>query len=186
MGVDGHSASASEWTPAIYGKNVGAGDGVYGWSQSRHGTFGVTYSKDTTHAGVYGTNNGAGPAVKADGDLVVTGEYRGNIGPNNGAPFPRPAYDSGWVSIARSEEKLLTHNIGGNVDNYVVDLQLHSNQYGFGINCASYGGDFYDTGSSVSYEGAWYKELTNESITVFRMALDRRAERIRVRIWVYN
>jgi len=185
-GLEGRTSSTNEWVSSIYGKNVGAGDGVYGWSQSRHGTVGVTSSQNTEHAGVYGTNNGAGPAMKADGDLVVTGEYRGNIGPNNGAPFPKPAYDSGWVGIAQGEVKTLTHNIGGNVDNYVVDFQLHSNQYGFGINNRSYGGDDLDTGQTVIYDGAWFMRLTNQSIDVNRNHFDRRAEKVRVRIWVYK
>jgi hypothetical protein len=43
-----------------------------------------------------GTN---GNAIEAHGDLYVDGAYKGGIGPNGAAPFPRPAYDSGWVSV---------------------------------------------------------------------------------------
>jgi hypothetical protein len=63
-------ASADEWTPAIYGRNEGAGDGVYGWSQNRHGTFGVTYSTNYQHAGVYGLNNGGGPGVYGEATAI--------------------------------------------------------------------------------------------------------------------
>ena len=188
IGVEGRTASTNEWEPAIYGKSVGAGDGVYGWSQSRHGTFGVTSSQNTAHAGVYGTNNGAGPAIKADGDLVVTGEYKGNIGPNNGAPFPRPAYDSGWTPIARNEKKTLNHNVGGNVDNYVVDMSFKSSYPAVGINNAHYGGQttYYDGSDTHKVQGADYMKLNNKSIDIYRNINDDSAFSIRIRIWVYK
>jgi hypothetical protein len=114
------------------------------------------------------------------GDLLVEGAYRGNIGPNNGAPFPRPAYDSGWVNINLQENKILTHGLGGNTDNYVVDLQFKSDTPGAGINQIYYGG---------SMEHNWaanWSSLTNTTIEVYRMSLDAVAHQIRVRIWVYN
>jgi hypothetical protein len=68
------SDSESEWSTAVYGRNNGAGDGVYGWSQSRHGVYGVTKSGAIEHAGVYGWNQGKGNITnyggyfRADGD----------------------------------------------------------------------------------------------------------------------
>ena len=188
-GVEGRTASTNEWEPAIYGKNVGAGDGVYGWSQSRHGTFGVTSSQNAGHAGIYGTNNGAGPAIKADGDLVVTGEYKGNIGPNNGAPFPRPAYDSGWTTIAKDEDLTLNHNIGGNPDNYVVDLQFfETGPSGVGRHIRNLGGDVWWQGATTGHQingGSW-QDLTSTSVTVGRGRTDQMANQVRIRIWVYK
>jgi hypothetical protein len=64
--VEAHTISSNEWVPAIYGKNAGAGDGVYGWSQERHGTYGVTKSPNPNHAGVYGINQGSGPGVHGE------------------------------------------------------------------------------------------------------------------------
>lgn len=187
-GVEGRTSSTNEWEPAVYGKSVGAGDGVYGWSQSRHGSFGITYSQNTEHAGVYGTNSGAGPAIKADGDLVVTGEYRGNIGPNNGAPFPRPAYDSGWTAIACGENKTLNHNIGDNVDNYVVDMQFKDTNGSWGINQCSYGcNSLYVISVGFNhFNGVAWQMLTNNSIKVEREENDMFADYVRVRIWVYK
>ncbi|MFC1603923.1 tail fiber domain-containing protein [Planctomycetota bacterium] len=52
------AASNHEWAPAIYGKNTGVGDGLYGWSQNRHGVYGVTKSIISGHAGVYAWNQG--------------------------------------------------------------------------------------------------------------------------------
>ncbi len=50
-----------------------------------------------------------------------------------------PAYDSGWVYLGQDEAKTLTHNLGGNVDNYVVDMQYYANSVD-GINLRYYGG----------------------------------------------
>jgi hypothetical protein len=188
-GVEGQSSSTNQWVPAIYGKNEGAGDGVYGWSQNRHGTYGVTYSSDPNHAGIYGVNNGAGPAIKADGDLVVTGQYRGDIGPNDGAPFPRPAYDSGWQSIAQGETRPFPHGIGGNPDNYVVDLQFQD-QAG-GRHQLGYGGETYLSYIGMGYfnlddEGAFWHDLNDQQILVTRMDNDTHIAKVRVRIWVYK
>jgi hypothetical protein len=172
-GVEGRTTSNNEWVPAIYGKNVGAGDGVYGWSQSRHGTVGVTSSQNPDHAGLYGTNNGAGPAMKAEGDLIVTGAYRGNIGPNGGASFPLPAFDSGWEHINKGERYYLNHDIGGNPDTYVVDIEFKSTDDGINKMCTNSGG--------VGWFG-----LTNKQIGVYRGPDDDHAQYVRVRIWVYK
>lgn len=177
-GVEGYTNSSNAWAPAVYGRSDGASDGVFGLSHNRHGVYGSTKSSNTTHAGVYGTNQGAGPAVYADGDLVVTGALRGNIGSNGGAPFPRPAYDSGWLSIAKYQCHTLNHNLGGNVDNYVVDLQFRDP---YGIHNFAFG--TYHDGSED--RGACYDELTNQSIQVCRRQDDIAVSKIRVRIWVY-
>jgi len=109
--------------------------------------------------------------LHVEGDLTVSGAYKGDIGPNNGAPFPRPAYDSGWVPLELGGVKLLTHNIGGNVDNYVVDLLFKDTDDVFGINHIAYGGRPFGGGWQC---GEWHN-LTSSTIIIAR-----------VRIWVYN
>lgn len=52
------SNSTNEWVPAIYGRNEGAGDGIYGWSQNRDGAVGITYG--SSGRGVYGANMDSG------------------------------------------------------------------------------------------------------------------------------
>jgi hypothetical protein len=74
------SDSNNEWAPAIYGQNKGAGDGVYGWSQNRHGVYGTT--KSANSAGVYGfvqTENGKGVFGMASGNYgeAVRGKATG-------------------------------------------------------------------------------------------------------------
>jgi hypothetical protein len=171
--------SSNEWIPAIYGRNEGAGDGVYGWSQSRNGTVGVTSSANPDHAGVYGTNNGVGPAIHADGDLVVSGAVRGDIGPNNGAPISRPAYDSGWTEVDDGVGYSFGHFIGGNVDNYVVDVQCKDTRGG-AVDLGIQGNDHHGG------TGAHWWRLTTESIGVSVQAGEDSCGQVRVRIWVYN
>jgi len=177
--VEGRTTSDNEWVSAIHGRNAGAGDGVYGWSQSRHGTYGVTSSQNPEHAGVYGVNHGAGPAMKAEGDLVVTGSYRGNIGPNGGAPFPRPAYDSGWLFLEQCKGHTFEHGLGGNPDNYVVDLQYKGGLLGINRYC-------YGTCSKDAL-GVYWCMLTNTNMSVWRECNDFSATQgVRIRIWVYR
>ena len=116
-------------------------------------------------------------------DVHITGSLQVD-GPATGF-FPRPAYDSGWVSMARGETKMLTHNLGGNVDNYVVDLWYKDTaEGGQGINHLRYGGGTKDILSNWS--GSWWRRLTNTTIEVKRLADDTWADQIRVRIWVYE
>ena len=137
----------------------------------------------TGNVGIGRTNPDA--KLEVDGDLKVTGAYKGNISSSSGsdgAPFPRPAYDSSWVAVVLGSEVTLTHNIGGNVDNYVVDLQFKNTVFFFGVNTMGYG-MLYMEGN---WAGATYSELTTTSIKVHRVDADIYAPEVRVRIWVYN
>ncbi|UCE18045.1 MAG: hypothetical protein JSV84_14450 [Gemmatimonadota bacterium] len=150
--------------------------GVVGWSTHDTGVYG----RSDNSYGVHGRSDGDA-AVYAEGDLFVTGEYRGDIGPNNGAPFPRPAYDSGWRTIAQGETQTLNHNIGGDPDNYVVDLQFKGSSGG--AHQMYYGLD-WDTKDYST--GGYWRDLTVTSISVYRGGDDTTISKIRVRIWVYN
>ena len=102
--------------------------------------------------------------LDVDGDMKITGAYKGNIGPNNGAPFPRPAYDSGWIP-GPGHDVTLFHNIGGNVDNYVVELQRR------GI-----------SGLRTIYDQHTFYNLTTTSVGHSTSSTST----YRLRIWVYN
>jgi len=130
------------------------------------GEDGDIYVKNAADANTF-TVDGATGNVQYDGALI--------------GAFPSPAYDSGWVSINQDESKTLTHNLGGNVDNYVVDVQFKS--IGYGINNIGYGGREYDDGK---YIGASWRNLTTTTIRVTRYADDVGVPEIRVRIWVYK
>ena len=179
--------------PTVYGeiKHDGGGSGFIinadaggGWADLHFQTNATTkmFIESGGNVGI-GTTS-PGEKLEVNGNLKVTGAYKGNIGPNNGAPFPRPAYDSGWLSINQGQTLTLTHNIGGSVDNYVVDLQFkHSS---LGIHQMYYGFSYYWNGSTNMSYGACWQDLNTTSIKVYRRINEGAAEQIRVRIWVYN
>ena len=96
------------------------------------------------------------------------------------AAFPRPAYDSEWVSLGQGATSNRTHNLGGNADNYVVDLTCKTSG-GAGVNNWGAGGD----ANWEEYYGAWWSNLTTSSITLHRWNDDTDCPQVRVRIWVY-
>jgi hypothetical protein len=119
----------------------------------------------------YGINaTGTKGAAYFIGDVTVTGAMKGNNGPNNGAPFPRPAYDSGWVGITAGQTTSLQHSIGGNIDDYFVDLTTRL-------------GKFRSMAFSDDPKGFIWSMSTNTSIEVHRF-FNETSDQIRVRIWV--
>lgn len=91
--------------------------------------------------------------------------------------FPAPHYNSGWQAIAQNQLKTFTHNLGGNVDNYVVDVQFKD---AGGVHQAYYGWDHDDLAGD---KGAYWGGLTTTSIYVWRAANDLGVVQVRVRIW---
>ena len=90
-----------------------------------------------------------------------------------------PHYDSGWVDIDQNETITLDHNIGGNVDDYLVHVRWKSSA--LGIHHVGYGS--FDNVSEKL--GGFWKGLTNSQIKVERQQNDTFIEQFRVRIWVY-
>lgn len=195
-GVSGNASGEQGRGVEGIATNTG-GNNYGGWfeANAEHGQGAHCFARGAKGIGVYAEGNYAG--VYSDGnvevhgdayvsrDLLVSGAYRGSIGPNKGAPFPRPAYDSGWQGIKQGETITLTHNIGGNPDSYVVDLQfmrstnVHHKGYGGKVE----GGEPYPI---TLWMGAWWQHLTDESIQVQRYTDDDMCPGVRVRIWVYN
>ena len=119
--------------------------------------------------------------VENDGDVHYDGALIG--------AFPRPAWDSGWVSIAQDEAKTFTHNLGSDPDDYFVDLCFKDNSTFNGINQRSYGGQDYGaqvSGKEDDRYGAYWRYLTANDIVVYRRPEDTYADWVRVRIWVYK
>ena len=183
-GVEGSSTSANEWAPAVYGSHDGAGDGVYGVSQNRYGVYGVTKVADA--AGVYARNDDGGAAIHSDGDLYVTGAYRGDLGAIGGAPFPRPAWDSGWHNIP-IDCVTKSHNLGGDPEDYFIDLHFRWQDTGR-ITNSGLGGDshWWDFGQEMAFHGAYYHDLTNQQIDVCRDSEYVSPMDFRIRIWIIN
>ena len=158
------------------------GAGVRGESDENHGVAGVTRSINNSHAGVYARNYGRGPAVFSDGDLYVSGAILGSIGPNDGAPFPRPAYDSGWVALAKGEAHSLIHNIGGNIDDYIILM----NQRNIGHGYTNFGDGLYLRDDD--WAGYFWDKLSPTTVEIWRGNNDLFSDgfECRVRIWVYR
>lgn len=119
--------------------------------------------------------------IKVSDDLEVNGAYKGNIGPNNGAPFPRPAYDSGWEWIDSGEHKKFVHNVGQNTDNYFVNVIVRNQNGNISNNKIGHYYDYLRSG----FDGYAWDGLTNVNIFVHFSTLYP-AGYARVRIWVYN
>ncbi len=90
--------------------------------------------------------------------------------------FGKPSYDSGWVAFAQNEVKILTHNVGGNISTYVVDMQFRDDGTN-GVNQVYFGSRDADA------VGAYWDKLTTSSIRIFRGSSDVHCKEIRVRIW---
>jgi hypothetical protein len=178
-------AGGSEGT-GVRGHASGYGDVEnYGGKFLAEGTYGTGVHAEATGTdgvGIYAKGGANGYAADLDGNVIIKGdvEYEGVL---VGA-FPSPAYDSGWVSISQGEVKTLTHNLGGNSDNYFVDLQFKEPPYieSYGVHQRYYGGNYYNGEAN----GAYWCNLTDTSIKVHRRYDDWPIEEIRVRIWVYN
>ncbi len=181
-GIVGWTGSGSK--SGVFGYSQ-TGNGVAGISDGQYGVLAITTSSDPNEAALLAHNQGAGPAVEAQGDLVVTGAYRGNIGPNGGASFPRPAYNSGWVALDYGESVTLTHNIGGNPEDYVIDMTRRCAYTG--VSNIGDGGDMLDFGDVTGYK---WSQLNGATIEIRRGNNDYSCGaypmQFRVRIWVYR
>jgi len=100
---------------------------------------------------------------------------------SSGSCFPRPAYDSGWITTPFGHPSefyaaTLPHDVGGDPDNYVVDLQRKVSGIA-GPNLSNQG-----LGTEFSYSF-----LTARTITVSApySAVDLMTS-VRVRIWTYE
>jgi hypothetical protein len=125
----------------------------------------------------------------ADNDDVFSVDEAGNVayGGSNRAAFPRPAYDSGWVEVVDEGCLTLFHGLGGDADNYVVDMQA-SMWSRMGVTNAHIGGAYIrslEPGEYTYSSGFFYTRLTNTDIDICRLQ-DGAWSPLRVRIWVYE
>jgi hypothetical protein len=145
------------------------GNGVTARSENNIAIIGVSQSDHPFNAGVRGRSQGEARAVFSEGDLYVTGAIYGNVGPNQGASLPNPAYDSDWQTFPDSVYSvILQHNVGGDVGKYFVYLQYRhngrQNHYGYGLEKSKYQYGIATYGSS--YFGAFWQQLTNTTIMI--------------------
>jgi hypothetical protein len=163
------------------------GDGQGGWEIDNFGSTGdenIRFFRDKGYNDISNalviTNDGmvgigrANPSQTLDvygstqieDDLVVYGSFKGNLGSSNGAPFPRAAFTSNWTSIGVAESKTVVHGLGGDPENYKVEVQLKHDATGF-MNMYIY-----------------YSSLNNNSVKVHNFQNDLSPVKFRVRIWI--
>ena len=106
--------------------------------------------------------------------------------PSPNSPFGSAIsfYDSGWHQYNAGNTIVFDHNLGGNVDNYVVDLTARDD-FASKPHGAAVGRDHTDFSTAV---GTWWHELDATSVWVSRGAYDSMvsslpAGEIRLRIW---
>ncbi len=124
------------------------------------------------------------PSEKLDveGNIDVSGN---RVKRYNG--FPRPDYDSGWQEVTTGQHLNLQHNLGGDPNNYVIDMQFKSPYSDWGINQHAHGGEALNLGgSAIIYYGVYWKQLTDTGICVYQQPNNTTSPYIRVRIWVYD
>ena len=163
--------TASQSWSAVHGGYGNTASGFY--SSVGGGYQNVASGSRSTVSGGY-TNTASGTYS------TVSGGYTNTAGTSyatiSGA---LPQYDSGWVNIGQGQAFGLTHNLGGDPNDYIVDVQFYSG--GYERNHRRYGGDEDSDGDNV---GAYWSNLDSTSIWLVRHSQDNAAQQIRVRIWV--
>jgi hypothetical protein len=99
-------------------------------------------------------------------------------------------YSSGWIDLIAGQSKILTHNLGGNAEDYVVDMMFNdtdSTANSQGVNQRAYGGRTLGTASTFFNDGqqvgAYWYAVAGNVIYVRRMEQDEYADQVLVRIW---
>jgi hypothetical protein len=153
----------------------------------------INYGNDTNYlGGNYFTKGAWLSGIQNDrvyvwrgADDAVVDKYRVRVWAN-----PVPKYDSGWKAIARGELKTFYHDLGGEPDNYVVDLQfkdtLADGSSSRGVSQMSYGGDSHKgfPSGDIKSDGVYWRELSGSQIKVYSYADDAFTDEVRVRIWI--
>lgn len=132
-----------------------------------------------------GTNTGCPSADQRGVTRPLDGNGDGSATCDIGAFEYNPSsgttyWTSGWVTINQDETLTFTHNLGGNPDDYAVDLWFRDTDGGLGINRRNYGGLEY----SNNWYGARWQQLTTNTIEVYRYANDDVADQVRVTVWI--
>ncbi len=92
-----------------------------------------------------------------------------------------PAYDSGWLDIAQPGELVLTHNLSGNLDDYLIDVSQRSSGLPDYIH-KWYPGDLM-RGVSWKFIPADFCPACPPTITITRGVNNGYGDKVRVRIW---
>jgi hypothetical protein len=98
--------------------------------------------------------------------------------------FPAPNYNSGWINMTAGVTYNLTHNLGGDVNNYFVDISAYDTRNDTTLYHNLYLG--MDWADPTTNRGFYWKNLNSTHISIYRATYDTRAGSLRVRIWTYS
>ena len=192
--IDGAAGQAmvTDGNGTLSWATISGGGTFWKWSDSSsHGADSVYYA-DVADNAQYSDSTGAitdGAVDLADigqngatEDQVIT--YNGsqwvardNVGQTGF--FPSPMYDSQWFRPHEVGDTLY-HNLGIDPVNMLVDLIYWDTDDIYGINNKYFGGAI----DGYADKGAYYANLTQNFVVVYRFNSDGQADSARVRIWV--
>jgi hypothetical protein len=89
-------------------------------------------------------------------------------------------WSSGWQPINQGQTLTFNHNLGGDPDDYAVELWFRDTDDGLGINRRYYGG----VEANGDWFGVYWENLTSDTIDVHRHDNDLVADQVLVRVWV--
>jgi len=95
------------------------------------------------------------------------------------ASISAASWSSDWVTITLGTSQVFTHSLGGNPDDYAVELWFLDTNDGLGINRRGYGG----LEAVGNWYGAHWQNLTTNTIEVYHHSQDNAADQIKVRVW---
>jgi len=114
--------------------------------------------------------------------LLLAGTYTVIASPApdlSGASISAATWSSGWVTIAAGTSQVFNHNLGGDPDDYAVELWFLDTDDGLGLNRGYYGG----LEAVGNWYGAHWQNLTSNTIQVHRQPQDIVADQVRIRVW---
>jgi hypothetical protein len=113
------------------------------------------------------------------------------IGLINKHALGHPDWDSGWRALEPGTSLRIYHNLGGNPDNYLVDLQFYFAAPAYLVHNIHIGGSAFaehvgQGGHIYRTLGASWSGLDNESIKMHLREDEGAITHLRVRIWKYE
>jgi hypothetical protein len=139
----------------------------------------LVFEEGTAQVGIYTDTPDA--TLHVNGDVII----EDNLTVNGWIGFPKPNYSSGWQKVSPGQTLVITHHLGGDANDYVVDLQFkETDTPAYGIHGKGFGGWHYAPDGTT--RGAYWHSLNSSSITVQIHSGDFRIQEVRVRIWVVN
>jgi hypothetical protein len=93
-------------------------------------------------------------------------------------------WSSGWTPITQNEVIVFHHNLGRPPEQLAVDLWFKdTDPGGLGVHRANYGG-LEISGTVSTWLGAYWRNLTANTIAVHRLPQDQTIDEVNVKVWV--